>query len=40
MLLTTSAALGLADVDERWARQARTRIKPGLFEHVTRETNR
>jgi AcrR family transcriptional regulator len=40
MLLNTSAALGLADVDERWARQARTRIKPGLFEHVTRETNR
>lgn len=40
MLLNTSAALELADVDEPWARQARTRIKPGLFTHVTRETNR
>ena len=40
MLLNTSAALELADVDERWARQARTRIRPGLFTHITRETNR
>jgi AcrR family transcriptional regulator len=40
MLLNTSAALELADVDARWARQARTRIRAGLFAHVTRETNR
>lgn len=40
MLLNTNAALDLADVDERWARQARTRIRPGLFTHITRETNR
>lgn len=40
MLLNTSAALDLADVDEQWARQARTRIRPGLFNHITRETNR
>ncbi len=40
MLLNTSAALELADVDERWARQVRTRIRPGLFTHITRETNR
>ena len=40
MLLNTSAALDLAAVDERWARQARTRIRPGLFTSVTRETNR
>jgi len=40
MLLNTNAALDLADVDEKWARQARTRIKPGLFDHITRETNR
>lgn len=40
MLLNTNAALELADVDEKWARQARTRIKPGLFRHITRETNR
>lgn len=40
MLLNTSAALELADVDEQWARQARTRIRPGLFTHITRDTNR
>lgn len=40
MLLNTNAALELADVDEGWARQARTRIRPGLFTHITRETNR
>ncbi len=40
MLLNTNAALGLAEVDERWAIQARTLIQPGLFEHITRETNR
>ena len=40
MLLNTNAALELADVDERWAKQARTRIRPGLFNHITRETNR
>jgi hypothetical protein len=40
MLLNTSAALELADVDEQWARQAGTRIRPGLFTHITRETNR
>jgi AcrR family transcriptional regulator len=40
MLLNTSAALDLSDVDESWARQVRTRIRPGLFTHITRETNR
>jgi AcrR family transcriptional regulator len=40
MLLNTNAALELAEVDEPWARQARTRIRPGLFRHITRETNR
>lgn len=40
MLLNTSAALGLADVDEQWSRQARTRIRAGLFAHITRESNR
>jgi AcrR family transcriptional regulator len=40
MLLNTSAALDLAEVDEAWARQARTLIRPGLFNHITRETNR
>ncbi len=40
MLLNTNAALEVADVGERWARQARTRIRPGLYTHITRETNR
>ncbi len=40
MLLNTSAALELREVDDKWARQARTRIKAGLFTHITRETNR
>ena len=39
MLLNTSAALDLAEVDEPWARQARIRIRPGLFTHITSETN-
>lgn len=40
MLLNTNAALELSALDDGWARQARTRIKPGLFTHITRETNR
>lgn len=30
MLLNTSAALDLAGLDAAWARQARTRVEPGL----------
>jgi hypothetical protein len=40
MLLNTNAALDLPQVDEPWSHQARTRIKPGLFAHITTETNR
>ncbi|MQA01472.1 MAG: TetR family transcriptional regulator [Streptosporangiales bacterium] len=40
MLLNTNAALGTADVDADWARQATTRIHAGLFTHVTTEANR
>jgi AcrR family transcriptional regulator len=40
MLLNTNAALGLAEVESRWARGIRTRIKPGLFRHITSRTNR
>jgi AcrR family transcriptional regulator len=40
MLLNTNAAVGLAEVDSRWARGIRTRIRPGLFRHITRDTNR
>ena len=39
MLLNTSAALDLREVDDSWARQVRTRIRPGLFTHITTETN-
>ncbi|MFC6155951.1 TetR/AcrR family transcriptional regulator [Kribbella sp. NPDC058693] len=39
MLLNTNAALDLPQVDEAWSHQARTRIKPGLFNHITTETN-
>lgn len=40
MLLNHSAALELRDVDEPWALGVRTRIQPGLFTHITSETNR
>ncbi len=40
MLLNNSAALELRDVDEPWALGVRTRIQPGLFTHITGETNR
>lgn len=40
MLLNTNAALELSEVGDRWARQARTRIRPGLFTHITRDTNK
>jgi hypothetical protein len=40
MLLNTNAALELAEVDTRWARGIRTRIRAGLFRHITSRTNR
>ena len=40
MLLNNSAALGAGEVDEPWARGIRTRIRPGLFDHITTETNK
>lgn len=40
MLLNTNAALDLAAVDDPWAHQARTRIQPGLFTHISSETNK
>ena len=39
-LLNNGAALQVAELDEPWAQGARTRIRPGLFEHITTETNR
>lgn len=40
MLLNTGAALELTQVDTTWSHQARTRVQPGLFAHITDETNR
>ncbi|QKT09233.1 TetR/AcrR family transcriptional regulator [Gordonia sp. X0973] len=40
MLLNAGAALDVDEVDEPWASGVRTRIEPGLFAHITSETNR
>lgn len=40
MLLNTTAALDLEEVNEPWANGLRTRIHPALFEHITNATNR
>jgi len=38
-LLNAVAALQAGELDEPWAAGVRTRISPGLFEHITAETN-
>jgi len=40
MLLNNVAALDADELDEPWAAGVRTRIKPGLFEHITADANR
>ncbi|MFC3454327.1 TetR/AcrR family transcriptional regulator [Amycolatopsis speibonae] len=40
MLLNAGAAMDLGQVEAGWADGVRTRIQPGLFAHVTTETNR
>lgn len=40
MLLNNVAALDVDKLDEPWAKGVRTRIHPGLFEHITADTNR
>ncbi|WP_202872855.1 TetR/AcrR family transcriptional regulator [Kribbella capetownensis] len=40
MLLNNVAALDITDLDEPWANGVRTQIHPGLFEHITTQTNR
>jgi AcrR family transcriptional regulator len=40
MLLSNAAALDVDEVSEPWAAGVRTRIKPGLFEHITADANR
>jgi AcrR family transcriptional regulator len=39
MLLNNVAALDVGELDEPWAKGVRTRIQPGLFEHITTDTN-
>jgi AcrR family transcriptional regulator len=40
MLLNNMAAIDVDEVDAAWAKGVRTRIHPGLFEHITADTNR
>lgn len=40
MLLNNVAALDAGELDEPWAAGVRTRIHPGLFEHLTTDANR
>ena len=40
MLLNNGAALQVSELDEPWARGVRTRVHPGLFEHITTDSNR
>jgi AcrR family transcriptional regulator len=40
MLLNNVAALDVNELEEPWAEGVRTRILPGLFEHITTDTNR
>jgi hypothetical protein len=40
MLLNNGAALQVAELEVPWAQGIRTRIRPGLFDHITTETNR
>ena len=40
MLLNNGAALQVAELDEPWAHGVRTRIRHGLFDHITTETNK
>ncbi len=40
MLLNNGAALHVADLDESWAQGVCTPIRPGLFDHITTDTNR
>lgn len=40
MLLNVGAAMDVEQVEQAWADGIRTRIRPGLFAHITTETNR
>lgn len=40
MLANNVAALDVDEVDQAWTAGVRTRVQPGLFEHINSETNR
>jgi AcrR family transcriptional regulator len=40
MLLNSGVALQVAELADPWARGVRTRVRPGLFDYITSETNR
>ena len=40
MLVNNGAALQIAELDEPCAKGVRTRIRPGLFDHITTGTSR
>jgi AcrR family transcriptional regulator len=40
MLLNNVAAVDVDELEEPWAAGVRTRIRPGLFEHITTDTNK
>ncbi len=40
MLPNNGAGHQVAELDEPWAEGGRTRIRPGLFDHITTGTNR
>ncbi|WP_328812462.1 TetR/AcrR family transcriptional regulator [Rhodococcus sp. NBC_00297] len=40
MLLNNAAALEISEVTDPWGDGVQTRIRPGLFDHITSETNR
>ena len=39
-LIDSGAALKVGEVDESWAKAICTGIRPGLFDHISTETNR
>ncbi|WP_124054583.1 TetR/AcrR family transcriptional regulator [Arcanobacterium ihumii] len=40
LFMSAAAALDLGEVDEKWARGARTQVHGGLFEHIVQNSNR
>jgi hypothetical protein len=40
MLLKTGASLGIEQIPEPWAKEARTRVRPAVSDDISSETNR